>query len=98
MLTLQQTEQYRRWFARLKDSNARSRIDTRLIRLAEGNPGDIRFVGGGVLELRIDYGPGYRVYYKRKGTELILLLAGGDKRTQDRDIAKAIELAQKERS
>ncbi len=63
MLILQQTEHYRRWFTKLKDSDAKSRIDTRLVRLANGNPGDVRFVGGGVLELKIDYGPGYRVYY-----------------------------------
>ncbi|MBL6853713.1 MAG: type II toxin-antitoxin system RelE/ParE family toxin [Alphaproteobacteria bacterium] len=93
MITIEQTANYRRWFERLRDRAARARIDTRLVRLANGNPGEIRFVGGGVLELKIDYGPGYRVYYKRKGTKVLLLLVGGDKRTQASDIELAIELA-----
>ncbi|HEX3811178.1 MAG TPA: type II toxin-antitoxin system RelE/ParE family toxin [Rhizomicrobium sp.] len=97
MYEIEQTETYRRWFAALRDAQAKSRIDARLLRLAGGNPGDIRFVGGGVLELKIDYGPGYRVYYMRKGAVLILLLAGGDKRTQVRDIRAAIELAAAEK-
>lgn len=59
-----------------------------------GNPGDVRSVGGGVLEMRIDYGPGYRVYFIRRGTEIVILLAGGDKRTQDRDIANARNMAE----
>lgn len=98
MLTLTQTPEYRRWFAKLRDKGAKARIDIRLDRLAQGNPGDTRFLGNGVLELKIDYGPGYRVYYMRKGEQVLLLLAGGDKRTQARDIASAIELANAHRS
>ena len=93
MLIIEQSATYRRWFEKLRDQAAKARIDARLVRLANGNPGDTRFVGGGVLELKIDYGPGYRIYYARKGKIVLLLLAGGDKRTQDRDIAAAIVLA-----
>jgi putative addiction module killer protein len=89
-----QSQVYRRWFAALRDRNAKARIDTRLERLARGHFGDVRFVGRGVLELKIDYGPGYRIYYTRMGDRLILLLTGGDKRSQSRDIERAIELAQ----
>jgi putative addiction module killer protein len=71
----------------------RARIDVRIRRLSLGNPGDVRPVGEGVSELRIDYGPGYRVYFVQRGLELVILLAGGDKRTQDRDIQVALELA-----
>jgi putative addiction module killer protein len=77
----------------LRDREARARINIRIRRLSLGNPGDVRPVGGGVSELRIDYGPGYRVYFAQRGPMLIILLAGGDKRTQDRDIKKARELA-----
>ena len=98
MLTITQTEEFRRWLAKLRDLGAKARIDIRLGRLARGNPGDMRFLGHGVLELKIDYGPGYRVYYMRKGEQVLLLLAGGDKRTQDRDIKAAIELAKAYRS
>jgi len=93
MPIIQQTDHYRRWFAKLKDENAKARIDARLARLVVGNPGDVRFVGHGVQELKIDYGPGYRIYFIRKAGAIVFLLAGGDKRTQDKDIAKAIELA-----
>jgi putative addiction module killer protein len=98
MFDIELSELYRRWFARLGDSGAKSCIDTRLRRLRRGNPGDFRFVGEGVLELRDDYGPGYRIYYTRIGERLILLLAGGDKRTQARDIRSAIDLASAYRS
>jgi putative addiction module killer protein len=93
MYLIEQTVTFRSWLAKLKDRGARARIDTRVERLSRGNPGDVKFVGEGVLEIRIDYGPGYRVYYMRKNERLILLLAGGDKRTQARDIREAIELA-----
>ena len=93
MFVLEQTETYKRWFSKLCDKNARARIDIRLSRLARGNPGDVRFVGEGVLELKVDYGPGYRIYYMRRKQLIIMLLAGGDKRTQARDIRTAIELA-----
>lgn len=77
----------------LKDRQAAARIALRIDRLAMGNPGDVKSVGSGVSELRIDYGPGYRVYFCRRGADILLLLCGGDKRTQDRDIARAHKLA-----
>jgi putative addiction module killer protein len=80
-------------FARLRDRQARARIDARIRRLSLGNPGDVRPVGEGISELRIDYGPGYRVYFVQRGKTVVILLAGGDKRTQDRDIKMAIGLA-----
>ena len=93
MIQVRQTEAYAEWFARLRDRQARARVDARIRRLSLGNPGDVKPVGEGVSELRIDYGPGYRVYFVQRGKTLIVLLAGGDKRTQDRDINKAIALA-----
>lgn len=94
MVEIERTDEYARWFRKLRDSRAKAQIDTRIGRLALGNPGDARFVGSGVLELKIDIGPGYRVYYMRRKELVIVLLAGGDKRTQDRDIRAAIELAE----
>lgn len=82
-----------RWLTGLKDSRARARIATRLDRLALGNPGDVKPVGSGVSELRIDYGPGYRVYFMQRGPVVIVLLCGGDKRTQSTDIKRAIAIA-----
>ena len=93
MTEVRQTEVYARWFRRLRDTQARARINVRIRRLSLGNLGDVRAVGGGVSELRIDYGPGYRVYFVQRGRELIVLLAGGDKDSQDRDIRKALALA-----
>jgi putative addiction module killer protein len=90
---IRQTDEFSRWFDRLKDRQARSRILVRIRRLSLGNPGDAEPVGEGVSEMRIDYGPGYRVYFKQTGTTLVVLLAGGDKSTQKRDIEKAKELA-----
>ena len=92
MKVIRETDTYKKWFADLRDSRAQYRILTRVRRLAIGNPGDVKPVGGGVSELRIDYGPGYRVYFKDTGKEIIVLLCGGDKRTQDRDIEQAKEL------
>ena len=92
MIEIRQTEHYRNWFDKLKDRNARVRIDIRLRRLSLGNPGDVKPVGEGVSEMRIDYGPGYRVYFTRKDSRLIVLLAGGDKTTQTSDIEKAKKL------
>jgi putative addiction module killer protein len=89
---IRQTDFYARWFERLRDERARARILARIRRLSLGNPGDVRSVGGGVSELRIDHGPGYRVYYCTRGDALIVLLAGGDKRSQARDIRTAIRL------
>ena len=78
----------------LHDIRARARIQVRIERLATGNPGDVKPVGGGVSELRIDYGPGYRVYYKKHGQKVVILLAGGDKSTQAKNIKTALRLAQ----
>ncbi len=88
-----QSETFERWLRGLKDRQARLRILVRIDRLAAGNPGDAKAVRDGISELRIDYGPGYRVYFIRRGPVVIVLLAGGDKRTQDSDIAHAIEIA-----
>ena len=93
MIEIRQTERYAKWFKALKDHKARARIDIRIRRLSLGNPGDVKPVGEGVSEMRIDYGPGYRVYFLTKGKELILLLIGGDKSTQEKDIAKAKQIA-----
>ncbi|MGC8540648.1 MAG: type II toxin-antitoxin system RelE/ParE family toxin [Phycisphaerae bacterium] len=93
MPEIRQTEQYEQWFNGLRDRQAKARIDVRIRRLSLGNPGDARSVGQGVSELRIDYGPGYRVYFTRHGEWVVILLVGGDKRTQARDIKTAIELA-----
>jgi putative addiction module killer protein len=93
MIEIRQTAVYASWFAQLRDRQARARIDVRIRRLSLGNPGDVRPVGEGVSELRIDYGPGYRVYFVQRGSTLVILLAGGDKRTQDQDIRLALELA-----
>jgi putative addiction module killer protein len=90
---VRQTDAFAAWFAGLRDGKARARIDVRIRRLSLGNPGDVKPVGGGISEIRIDYGPGYRVYFVHRGPALVILLAGGDKRTQDRDIAKALRLA-----
>ena len=80
------------WLTTLNDSNARARIAARIDRLATGNPGDVKPVGGGVSEMRVDYGPGYRVYYVRTERVVYLLLCGGTKATQDADIKRAIEM------
>jgi putative addiction module killer protein len=93
VIEIRQTATYANWFDSLRDRKARARIDVRIRRLSLGNPGDVKPIGSGVSELRIDYGPGYRVYFVQRGPILIILLAGGDKRTQERDIKKALELA-----
>jgi putative addiction module killer protein len=93
MVEIRQTETYLKWFESLRDRQAKARIDIRIRRLSMGNPGDVKSVGQGVSELRISYGPGYRVYFTQKGETLIILLAGGDKRTQQKDIKIAIALA-----
>ena len=89
---VRETTIYATWFANLRDERARVRIK----RLALGNAGDAKSVGEGVSELRIDYGPGYRVYFAPRGTEIVILLCGGDKRTQDRDIREARSLNRQE--
>ena|ERR1700744_339688 len=88
-IEVRQTTEFADWFSRLRDHEARARINVRIRRLSLGNPGDVKAVGHGVSELRIDYGPGYRLYFIRTGTAIVVLLCGGDKRTQERDIAKA---------
>jgi putative addiction module killer protein len=93
MIEIRQTETYAAWFEKLRDRQARARILVRIRRLSLGNPGDVKPVGEGVSELRINYGPGYRVYFVQRGPVLVVLLAGGDKRTQDSDVKTALELA-----
>jgi putative addiction module killer protein len=93
MVEIRKTILFAEWLDSLDDIRARARVQARIERLAAGNPGDAEPVGEGISELRIDYGPGYRVYYKRIGRTTIILLAGGDKRTQARDIKTALRLA-----
>ena len=93
MIEIRQTEAFAAWFRGLADRRAKARIQVRIDRLSLGNPGDVKPVGEGVSELRIDYGPGYRVYFVQRGAALIVLLAGGDKRAQTQDIAAAQNLA-----
>lgn len=93
MIEVRQTDEYSEWFDALLDRQARARINARIRRLSLGNPGDVKPIGEGISELRIDYGPGYRVYFIQRGREVVILLAGGDKRTQDKDIRTARELA-----
>ncbi|MCG5534969.1 type II toxin-antitoxin system RelE/ParE family toxin [Ectothiorhodospira mobilis] len=93
MMEVRKTEVYVKWLDGLRDIHARARVLARVERLAAGNPGDAEPVGEGVSELRIHYGPGYRVYYKQQGCELVILLAGGEKSSQSRDIKAALRLA-----
>ena len=86
------TEVFERWFADLRDSRARAKVQVRIDRAADGNFGDHKSIGGGILEMRIAYGPGYRIYYTLRGTAVVILLAGGDKSGQARDIAVARDL------
>ena len=93
MIMVRQTIEFSKWIAGLKDRTAFARINVRLIRAAEGNLGETRSVGEGVHEMKINYGPGYRVYFINRGSEVIVLLCGGDKGSQDRDIKRAKALA-----
>ncbi len=93
MIEIRKTESFAKWIDGLRDIRARARVLVRIQRLAYGNVGDAKPIGEGVSEMRIDYGPGYRVYFKKQGKHLVVLLAGGDKRTQKRDIEKALRLA-----
>jgi len=95
MVELKQTETFRKWRIRLKDQRARALIAARLDRLAFGNAGDVKPVGEGISELRIDYGPGYRIYFQKRGNSIVLLLCAGDKSTQAKDIQTAKLLAAK---
>ncbi|MFH0994999.1 MAG: type II toxin-antitoxin system RelE/ParE family toxin [Pseudomonadota bacterium] len=94
MIEIRKTEKFVQWIDGLHDIRVRARILVRIERLAAGNPGDVKAVSEGVSELRIDYGPGYRVYYKKQGRKVVILLAGGDKNTQTKDIKTALRLAQ----
>jgi len=93
MIEIRKTEKFSKWIDGLTDLRARARILVRIERLAMENPGDVKSVGEGVSELRIDYGPGYRIYYKKIGKTVIVLLTGGDKHTQSKDIKTALRLA-----
>jgi len=91
---VRQTAEFSGWLHRLRDASAVARIVARIRRMEMGNPGDAKSVGQGILEMRIDYGPGYRIYYMHRGAEIVILLCGGDKRTQQQDINRARKLAQ----
>lgn len=93
MIEIRKTDLFAHWLDDLRDIQARARVQARIERLAGGNPGDVEPVGEGVSELRINHGPGYRVYFKQRGRELIILLAGGDKSTQTKDTKAALRLA-----
>ena len=93
MLEIRKTEKFAKWLDGLNDIRAHARVLVRIERLAAGNPGEVKAMGEGVSELRIDYGPGYRIYYKKQGRKVVILLAGGDKRTQTRNIKTALRLA-----
>jgi putative addiction module killer protein len=93
LISVVEAESYSKWFDTIRDQNAKGRILIRIRRMTLGNFGDVSPVGEGVSELRVHYGPGYRVYFVRRGDELIVLLGGGDKDSQSRDIAAAKKLA-----
>ncbi len=93
LIELRKTREFERWLSRLRDMQAEVRIDARIDLLAKGHAGDSKAVGGGVYEMRIRYGPGYRVYYTRRGWSLVIVLAGGDKSSQEKDIRLARRLA-----
>jgi putative addiction module killer protein len=93
MLEVQKTEEFAEWLSNLTDQKALAKIVSRIERLGLGNPGDVKPVGEGVSEMRVSYGPGYRVYFKQTGKNIVLLLCGGDKSTQDKDIRRAKETA-----
>jgi putative addiction module killer protein len=94
MIELRQTTDFSDWLRRLKDAEAAARIVARLRRMEQGNPGDAKSVGKGIVEMRIAHGPGYRVYYVRRGVDVVILLCGGDKHSQRRDIKRAQILAE----
>jgi putative addiction module killer protein len=93
MIEVRRTAAFDDWFVRLRDGSAKAKIVSRIRRLGEGNPGDVKSVGQGISEMRINQGPGYRIYFVQRGAVLVILLCGGDTSTQDKDIRKAQELA-----
>lgn len=93
MVEICKTRTFSKWIDGLRDIRARARVQVRIERLVAGHAGDVKSVGEGVSEMRINYGPGYRVYFKKRGNSLVILLAGGDKKTQSRDIKIALDLA-----
>jgi len=95
MIEVRQTKEFSAWLHRLRDANAVARIVARIRRMEQGNPGDAKSVGKGIVEMRVDYGPGYRIYYLRRGAQFVILLCGGDKRTQRQDIDQAQILAER---
>ena len=92
MIEVRQTAEFTNWLRSLDDLNVYTRVVARIRRMELGNPGDAKSVGAGVVEMRIDYGPGYRIYYTKRGATIVILLCAGDKRTQTRDIRRAIEM------
>jgi len=96
MPRIRKTDVFRKWMKKLKDAIAKAHINRRIDRLERGNPGDVEPIGEGCSEMRIDYGPGYRVYYKDTGREIIIILCGGDKSAQQSDISKAKRIAREE--
>jgi putative addiction module killer protein len=94
MIDVRQTKEFSGWLRRLKDANATARIVGRIRLMEMGNPGDVKGIGHGILEMRIDYGPGYRIYYIYRGSQIVLLLCGGDNRPQQQDINRARTLAE----
>jgi putative addiction module killer protein len=94
MVEVRQTKEFSAWLRRLRDANAVARIVARIRRMEQGNPGDTRSVGKGIVEMRIPYGPGYRIYFVHRGAQIVILLCGGDKRTQGQDIEQAQILAE----
>jgi putative addiction module killer protein len=92
-MVIRRSSVFKKWIKKLKDAKAMFRINARIRRLEDGNPGNVEPAGDGISEMRIDYGPGYRVYYREVGKEIILLLCGGDKTTQQEDIKKAKKIA-----
>lgn len=93
MITIRQTSTFKQWFSELRDASAKARIVARLRRIEIGNMGDVKAIEGGVSEIRIDHGPGYRLYFTRRGADVIVLICGGDKSSQKRDIKAAIAMA-----
>ncbi|RYX89904.1 MAG: type II toxin-antitoxin system RelE/ParE family toxin [Bradyrhizobiaceae bacterium] len=92
-MEIQSSVEFDQWIDTLRDRRAAAKVFDRIQRLEDGNPGDIKSVGDGILEMRINYGPGYRVYYTQRGSVIVLLLCGGDKSTQAKDIRRAIQIA-----